>query len=175
MKNITIVQNSDAQSGLPKTREILLMICKCNPQLLKEGESCASEEERNVFFSASANFISFWINLQQFDPKESTFISIKKQLYLPFNQLVSLEGQVNYFENQIILQPTKAYIDKNLVFDLKKEQNYINDVQLVSGIGSIDFWKPLLGLESYLSMFIRIDPIYTELNIIYPKIGEILA
>ncbi|CAD8118334.1 unnamed protein product [Paramecium sonneborni] len=168
VNNLSLIQNSGFDSSLNSTRELMIAIIPCNSTLLINGQECASDQEIEAFFTKSVNYISFWLNLKQYDSYSQQFVIVKKQYYLTFDYQVSHQGQ-------LILTQTYANIDTGILFTQYQSKQYIYNAQLITSATNKKFWSTLLGENSFLNLFIRLDPMSIDTQIVYPKLGEILA
>ncbi|CAD8190141.1 unnamed protein product [Paramecium pentaurelia] len=166
--NLTLIQNSGFDNSLNYTTELMIVITSCNSTLLNSGYQCASDQEIQEFFKKSVNYISFWLNLKQYDPYSQKFQVVKKHYYLTFDSEISHQGQ-------LILTQTQATIDHGILFSKYESQSYIYNAQLITSATSKQFWSTLFKQNTYLNLFIRLDPMSTDTQIVYPKLGEILA
>ncbi|CAD8112412.1 unnamed protein product [Paramecium primaurelia] len=168
INNLQLIQNSNFNKELNATKELMIVITSCNQTLMNEGYECASEEEIQDFFKSSVNYISFWLNLKQYDPYTQAFEVVKKQYYMSFDYEIAQQGQ-------LILTQTKATIDTGILFGKFYSKSYVYNAQLVTSATSKNFWQTLLVQQSYFNLFIRLDPMSYDTQIVYPKLGEILA
>ncbi|CAD8099531.1 unnamed protein product [Paramecium primaurelia] len=166
--NLSLVQNSGFDNDLNDTTELMIVITSCNITLLNSGYECASDQEIKEFFEKSVNYISFWLNLKQYDSYTQKFQVVKKQYYLTFDSQISHQGQ-------LILTQTQATIDTGILFSNYESKSFIYNAQLITSATSNQFWSTLLVKNSYLNLFIRLDPMSIDTQIVYPKLGEILA
>ncbi|CAD8125118.1 unnamed protein product [Paramecium sonneborni] len=166
--NLQLIQNSNFNKELNATKELMILIASCNETLLNVGYECASKEEIEDFFKSSVNYISFRLNLKQYDPYNQQFEIVKKEYYLSFDYEIAQQGQ-------LILTQTKATIDTGIIFGKFDSKSYVYNAQQVTSSTSKNFWQTLLVQESYLNLFIRLDPMSYDTQIVYPKLGEILA
>ncbi|CAD8191563.1 unnamed protein product [Paramecium octaurelia] len=166
--NLSLIQNSGYDTTLNQTTELMILITACNSTLMKTGYECASDQEIQDFFETSVNYISFWLNLKQYDPNSQKFEVVKKQYYL------SLDSQISH-QGQLILTKTQATIDTGILFGKYEQKSYIYNAQLITSATTKQFFSTLLVESAYLSLLIRLDPISNDTQIVYPKLGAILA
>ena len=65
--------------------------------------------------------------------------------------------------------------DDGFLFENQEFKNYLSDVNVLTTSTPLKFFNKILGFDSYFSVFLRIDPIVEEVQVTYPKLGQILA
>ncbi|CAK55939.1 unnamed protein product (macronuclear) [Paramecium tetraurelia] len=167
LNQFTLSQNSNG-SSLENVRELMLVLVRCEKKYLTGNQSCASEEEIDNFFDSAVNFIAFQIHLQQFNSETQEFEFIKKSYYFSIDKVISSQSQV-------FLKQTQAYIDNGVLLGSIEQETFVQDANILTTSASINFWQKILGMDTYLNMIFRLDPVSQELKIVYPKLGEVLA
>ncbi|CAD8208989.1 unnamed protein product [Paramecium octaurelia] len=94
-------------------------------------------------------------------------IYMKKQYYLTFDSWISHQGQ-------LILTQTLSTIDTGILFTNSESKSFIYNAQLITNATTNQFWSTLLVKNSYLNLFIRLDSMSFDTQIVYSKLGEIL-
>ncbi|CAK64508.1 unnamed protein product (macronuclear) [Paramecium tetraurelia] len=168
VEDLNIIQNSEFNPKLNQTKEFIIIITTCKQQLLLGNQTCAKQDVIDNFFAQQTNILSFWINFKYFNSKNQNFDVVKKQYYISFEKERAQQIQV-------ILKQQKTLIDTGILFGNFNEQNFIFDAQFLMSTISIDFFQQLFYMESFLTFTIRLDPFSYEIQIVYPKLGEILA
>ncbi|CAD8194939.1 unnamed protein product [Paramecium pentaurelia] len=168
VENLNIIQNSGFNPLLNQTKELLIIITKCKQYLLSENQTCASENEIENFFISQTNILSFWINTKYFNSKSRIFDIVKKQYYISFEKERAQQIQV-------IVKQQNTIIDSGILFGDFEEKDFIFDAQFLISTISIDFFKKMINMDSYLTFTIRLDPFSYDTQIVYPKLGEVLA
>ncbi|CAD8208985.1 unnamed protein product [Paramecium octaurelia] len=143
--NLSLDQNSGFDNDLNDTTELMIVIASCNETLF------------NIGFEKSGI-------LQQPCIKS---IVVKKQYYLTFDSWISHQGQ-------LILTQTLSTIDTGILFTNSESKSFIYNAQLITNATTNQFWSTLLVKNSYLNLFIRLDSMSFDTQIVYSKLGEIL-
>ncbi|CAD8124212.1 unnamed protein product [Paramecium sonneborni] len=168
VENLNIIQNSEFNPLLNQTKELLIVITTCNKQLLSENQTCANDDEIENFFIQQTTILSFWINTKYFNPKNQTFDIVKKQYYISFEKERAQQIQV-------ILKQQKTIVDTGILFGNFEQQSFIFDAQFLMSTISNNFFDKLIHMETFLTFTIRLDPFSYDTQVVYPKLGEILA
>ncbi|CAD8191579.1 unnamed protein product [Paramecium octaurelia] len=168
VEDLNVIQNSEFNPKLNPTKELIIIITTCKKQLLLEDQTCANQEEIQNFFTSQTNILSFWINIKYFNSKNQDFDVVKKQYYISFEQERAQQIQV-------IVKQQNTQIDTGILFGSFQEETFIFDAQFLMSTISIDFFHKMLNMESFIAFTIRLDPFSYETQIVYPKLGEILA
>ncbi|CAK62602.1 unnamed protein product (macronuclear) [Paramecium tetraurelia] len=148
VENLNIIQNSGFNPQLNQTKELLIIITKCNQYLLSVNQTCASDTDIENFFIQQTNMLSFWINTKY-----------------------SMQAQ----QIQIILKQQKTRIDSGILFENYEENDFVFDAQFLMTTLQIDFFKKMINMDAYITFTIRLDPFSYDTQVVYPKLGEILA
>ncbi|CAD8156085.1 unnamed protein product [Paramecium octaurelia] len=168
LNTLTLVQNGNSDQDFQKTTELVIMITKCHQDYLTEGGKCATDQEMEEFFATSVTYLDFWINLKQFNFQTQKFEVVRKQYYFWFE---SKSAQLS----QIMIKKAYLHVDKGILFNSYSDYNYIQDTQIMISTTTSQLWAPLVSGETYLSLIFRLDPVSVDIQLVYPKLGEILA
>ncbi|CAD8136512.1 unnamed protein product [Paramecium pentaurelia] len=167
LNQFKLSQNSNGTSK-ENVREMMLVFVRCNQTYLSENQTCASQQEIDHFFDSAVNYMAFQINLKQFNSQTEVFEFVKKTYYFSLDKAISTQSQ-------ILLKQTQAFIDSGIILNSIQEETFVQDAYILTTSASINFWKKIIGMDTYFNMIFRLDPVSEELNIVYPKLGEVLA
>ncbi|KAM3131218.1 hypothetical protein pb186bvf_016676 [Paramecium bursaria] len=170
MDSLKLVQNVDSQlkSDTPPQQEVLITLVACNEKYLNEGQKCANQTDITRFWEQGVQYIGFWLNLNQFNIYTKQIETVKKKIYISFEETSNLNGQ-------FILKPVQLTTDDGFLFENINVSNFISDASILTATTSKDYLKKMLGLQTYFSIFLRIDPIIEQVQVTYPKLGQVLA
>ncbi|CAD8126756.1 unnamed protein product [Paramecium sonneborni] len=168
LNKLSLVQNGNSNQDYKKTTELVIMIAKCNEEYLSEGGKCATDQQIEQFFATSVTYMDFWINLKQFNSQTQKFEVVRKQYYFWFE---SKSAQLS----QIMIKKAYLHVDKGVLFNSYNDYNYIQDTQIMMSTTTTKLWAPLVSGDTYLSLIFRLDPVSIDVQLVYPKLGEVLA
>ncbi|KAM3131219.1 hypothetical protein pb186bvf_016677 [Paramecium bursaria] len=170
MEQLKLVQNVNAQIKQNETpiQEVLLILVQCDEQYLYAGQQCSSQSDFEKFWEQAVQYISFWVNLNQFNIYTKSIEVVKKQIYIAIEKTQNINGQ-------FIFKPVQLTSDDGFIFEEINQSNFLSDVSILTITTSLNFFKKILGLQTYFSIFLRVDPIVQEVQVTYPKLGQILA
>ncbi|CAD8052294.1 unnamed protein product [Paramecium sonneborni] len=146
----------------------MLVFIKCNQTLLTGNQTCANEKEIEDFFTSAVNYMVFQISLKQFNSKTEQFEFVKKAFYFSIDKAIATQGQ-------ILLKQAEAFIDNGIILGSTVKQTFVQDIQILTTSSSLNLWHQILGFDSYFNMIFRLDPVSQNIQISYPKLGEVLA
>ncbi|CAD8048380.1 unnamed protein product [Paramecium sonneborni] len=167
LKELNLSQNSKNLHQKNK-RELMLVFIKCNQTFLSGNQTCASEKEIDEFFTSAVNYIAFQISLKQFNSRTEQFEFVKKSFYFSIDKVIATQGQ-------ILLKKAEAFIDNGIILRSIVKETFVQDIQILTTSSSLNLWNQILGYDSYFNMIFRLDPISSNIQISYPKLGEVLA
>ncbi|CAD8050104.1 unnamed protein product [Paramecium primaurelia] len=156
------------QLRLSQSRELMIVLVKCNHSYLSGNQSCASDKEIDDFFTSAVNYFEFQLNFKQFNSQTQQFEIFKRTYYFSLDQVIATQSQIS-------LKQTQAYIDNGILLDSIQKEIFVQDAQILTTSSSLSLWQNILGVDTYFTITLRLDPISNELYIVYPKIGEVLA
>ncbi|CAD8211365.1 unnamed protein product [Paramecium pentaurelia] len=168
LNTLTLVQNGNANQDYQKTTELVIMITKCHQEYLNDGGKCATDQQMEEFFATSVTYLDFWINLKQYNFQTQQFEVVRKQYYFWFE---SKSAQLT----QIMIKKAYLHVDKGILFNSYSDYNYIQDTQIMMSTTTTKLWAPLISGETYLSLIFRLDPVSIDIQLVYQKLGEVLA
>ncbi|KAM3131220.1 hypothetical protein pb186bvf_016678 [Paramecium bursaria] len=170
MNELLLAQNVKAltnQDELP-IQEVLLVLANCDPSFLYGGQKCGSSDDIDKFWEQAVQYMSFWIKLKQFNIYTKETETVNKQIYMPIARTQNTNGQ-------FIFKPVQLTADDGFLFENQEFRKYLSDVNVLTTSTPLKFFNKILGFDSYFSIFLRIDPIVEEVQVTYPKLGQILA
>ncbi|CAD8148933.1 unnamed protein product [Paramecium pentaurelia] len=156
------------QIRLSQSRELMIVLVKCDHSYLSGNQSCASDKEIDDFFTSAVNYFEFQLNFKQFNSQTQQFELFKRTYYFSLDQVIATQSQIS-------LKQTQAYIDNGILLDSIQQEIFVQDAQILTTSSSLSLWQNMLGVDTYFTITLRLDPISNELYIVYPKIGEVLA
>ncbi|KAM3131217.1 hypothetical protein pb186bvf_016675 [Paramecium bursaria] len=169
-ENFTIQQNVNAliTPEQPPDIQFAIILRSCDQSFLIKGQKCGSQEDIDKFWTSAANYISFWFKLRQFNILTKEIDVIEKQIYFPINNFSNTNGQ-------ILFKPVNLKVDDGILFQNKYSENFLTEIEIVTGQTSMDFLSTILGYNTYLSFFLKPNPIINDNKVTYPKLAQILA
>ncbi|KAM3133459.1 hypothetical protein pb186bvf_014463 [Paramecium bursaria] len=148
--------------------QFAVILRKCDESFLTQGQKCGTQEQVTQFWSSGVNYISFWFKLRQFNTMTRDIEIIERQIYFPLNNFSNTNGQ-------FLFKPVNLNIDDGILFRNEYQKNFLTDVEIITGQTGMDFLQNLLQFNTYISFFIRVDPIIHDNRVTYPKLAQILA
>ncbi|CAD8064390.1 unnamed protein product [Paramecium sonneborni] len=153
---------------LMTTSEMYIQIVKCSPELLKEGEQCASEEITNQFYSQQLNTIVAELQYKQLDSKDGSITSSVQEL------LIQLEESNCYTLNTYI-QSNFYEIKNSFLFGSPEYFEFVNGALIQPQTNSVQYCKQAYGDETYALLYIGIKGNQVKTIFEYPNGGDLLA
>ncbi|KAM3141454.1 hypothetical protein pb186bvf_006572 [Paramecium bursaria] len=169
--NITLVLNNKGiTSDSPKIQRqafILFEICdKIKEQNL--GIRCATQDVQKEFFQGQFNILFLYVIINQFDTMSQIFKKVPKQVYIALDNTTASYGQ-------LIFTLTKQKLDDNLLFDNYRATSFISNLKFIIQQLSLGYFYQGFQMNIITGFLIRIDSTCIQQNVLYPKLGEILA
>ncbi|CAD8064388.1 unnamed protein product [Paramecium sonneborni] len=153
---------------LMTTTEMYIQIVKCSPELLKEGEQCASEEITNQFYSQQLNTIVAELQYKQLDSKDGSITSSVQEL------LIQLEESNCYTLNTYI-QSNFYEVKNSLLFGSPEYFEFVNGALIQPQTNSVQYCKQAFGDETYALLYVGIKGNQVKTIFEYPNAGDLLA
>ncbi|CAD8064392.1 unnamed protein product [Paramecium sonneborni] len=159
---------TDIDGQLITSSEMYILIIKCKPELLREGEQCASEETSNQFFSQSQNIISLQVQYKQLDSKDGSIQSSFQEFY------VQLEQHSCYTLNTY-LQSNFYEVKDSFLFGSSKYYEFFNGALIQPQTNSVQYCHQFYEEETYASLYIVMKGDQVKTIFEYPNAGDLLA
>ncbi|CAD8067504.1 unnamed protein product [Paramecium primaurelia] len=166
-QDITLVLNQQGVSqDSPKTqRQLMILFEQCDSS---QYDNCANKEKQEQFFKQPLNTFFLTIQMQQYNTKLKDFEMISKQIYFILDKETALY-------TQLLFKITTSITDTGFFLESIENQKLISDFQTTSQQLPQSNFEQSFG-NKYLGLFlIGIDSLSETQQIIYPKLGEILA
>ncbi|CAD8145007.1 unnamed protein product [Paramecium pentaurelia] len=166
-QNITLILNQQGISDSTPNHQKQLMILfeRCNST---EYSNCASKEKQESFFKQPLNTFFLTIQMMQFNTKKKEFEMITKQIYFILDEITVLY-------TQLLFQITSSSTDTGFFLESIKNSKFISNFQTTSQQLPQSNFEKVFGNEYLAAFLITIDSLSETQQIIYPKLGEILA
>ncbi|CAD8064270.1 unnamed protein product [Paramecium sonneborni] len=166
-QNLTLVLNQEGiKDSTPKhQRQLMILFERCNST---EFDYCASEEKQQQFFQQPLNTFFLTIQMMQFNTKKRNFEMISKQIYFILDEITVLY-------TQLLFQITSSSTDTGFFLESIEKSKYISDFQTTSQQLPQSNFEKVFGNKYFAAFLISIDSLSETQQIIYPKLGEILA
>ncbi|CAD8081420.1 unnamed protein product [Paramecium sonneborni] len=179
LTNITLVLNSmfnQDNNNYQQQRQYSLVFAKCSKDYANLGIQCADENTINNYLSKFHGFLFLTIYLSKLNIHTKEFEQFKKQYYTGFDTNKP-------FYSQIMLKQQKTIIDDGILFNNYEHYNFLNNYELISQETDKIFAQNVVNsvskfnyqFESYGNYLFRIDNISVQEEIVYPKLGQVLA
>ncbi|CAD8102904.1 unnamed protein product [Paramecium sonneborni] len=150
------------------TSETYIQIVRCTPELLVEGEQCASEEISNKFFSQAQNIIIMQIKYKQINSQDGSIESSIQEFF------VSIE-QLNCYTLNTFLQSSFYEVKDSILFGSPKQLEYVNGALIQPQTNTIQYCKQAFGVETYASLYVVMKGNQIKTILEYPNAGDLLA
>ncbi|CAD8182559.1 unnamed protein product [Paramecium octaurelia] len=159
---------SYVNGNLMTTSEMYVQIVKCTPDLLEEGESCASEETTKKFFNQPLNYIILQVKGKQLNSKDGSVQTSIQEFY------IQIEETTCYTFN-IFLQSNFYEVNDSLLFGQSKQNEFINGALIQSQSNSAQYCYQAYGNITYASFYIAMKGDQIKTIYEYPSAGDLLA
>ncbi|KAM3141451.1 hypothetical protein pb186bvf_006569 [Paramecium bursaria] len=149
-------------------RQYFLVLVKCTQQYIAGHGTCASDDEINNYINNLPGILDLTINIKQFNPFTQSFDQITKSQYLAIENISSLYTQIQF-------QVTKMSLNVGFLFDSIQNYTFINNYEINNQLVTKQYSHKLLNQDTLAIIFLRLDTLQIESQVVYPKIGEIFA
>ncbi|CAD8116263.1 unnamed protein product [Paramecium primaurelia] len=150
------------------TSEMFIFFVKCQQELLKENEQCASQEMVDQFFSQPLNTISIQLHYKQIDSKDASISQSIQEL------LIQVERESCYTLNTY-LQTNRYQVKNSFLFGQAQQYEFVNGVEIQPQTNSLSYCQQAFGYETYAIFFIEMNGNQIKTIIEYPNLGDVLA
>ncbi|CAD8120900.1 unnamed protein product [Paramecium sonneborni] len=150
------------------TSEMYIQIIKCKPELLQEGEQCASEEISNQFFSQAQNIIIMQIKYKQLNSKDGSIESSVQEFFVQVEK-------PNCYTLNTFLQSSYYEVKDSILFGSPKYFEYVNGALIQPQTNTAEFCNQAYGDETFASLYVVMKGNQMKTIIEYPNAGDLLA
>ncbi|CAD8119152.1 unnamed protein product [Paramecium sonneborni] len=150
------------------TSEMYIQIVKCTPELLGEGEQCASEEISNQFFSQAQNIIIMQIKNKQLNSKDGSMQSSVQEFFVQVEK-------PNCYTLNTFLQSSFYEVKDSILFGSPKYYEYVNGALIQPQTNTVEYCQQAYGDETYASLYIVMKGNQIKTILEYPNAGDLLA
>ncbi|KAM3133458.1 hypothetical protein pb186bvf_014462 [Paramecium bursaria] len=165
---ITIQQNVNASDEEYPVIQFVIVLRSCDEMFLTEGQKCASQDLVNQFWNYGGSYLSVFVKLRQYSVKTQKIEVIDKEIYFPLQNQYNTNGQ-------LLFKPVNLDIDDGILFHNEQKLQFITDIEIITSQTGKSFLNNSFGFDTYISIYIVLDPIALDNRVAYPKLSQILA
>ncbi|KAM3141448.1 hypothetical protein pb186bvf_006566 [Paramecium bursaria] len=148
--------------------QYFLILTRCEQSLIEGYGSCASDQEIDYYMNSLPPILDLTINIKKYNPQTLQYDVFTKIQYISFESIWTSYSQIQF-------QVTSLKINDGYLFDTSKDNIFINDYSITNQVVSTTYPQKLFGYQAYAMFFLRLDSLSINQQVVFPKLGEILA